>query len=140
MESTCRKTLRQRSSSYYCFRLPAYWRINLIAAFLVWAEPGTGYSQNCARRRRRLWTIPSACGAAPRLSKNRCGNCHGKQLLGGEQMPPLSHQHEDYLMKALLDYKAERRLGDRAAMVEVVTPLSEAGLADLAHYLAHVRE
>jgi cytochrome c553 len=74
------------------------------------------------------------------VAKNRCGNCHGKQFLGGEQLPPLRHQHEDYLMKALLDYKAERRLGDRAAMVGVVTQLSEAGLADLAHYLAHVRE
>jgi hypothetical protein len=31
-------------------------------------------------------------------------------------------------------------LGDRAAMVEVVTPLSEADLADLAHFFAHVRE
>ena len=78
--------------------------------------------------------------AAALVAKNRCGNCHGKQFLGGEQMPPLRHQREDYLLKALLDYKAERRLGDRAAMVEVVTPLSGADLADLAHYLAHVRE
>jgi cytochrome c553 len=78
--------------------------------------------------------------AASLVAKNRCGNCHGKQYLGGEQMPPLRHQREDYLLKALLDYKAERRLGDRAAMVEVVTPLSDADLGDLAHYFAHVRE
>jgi len=74
------------------------------------------------------------------VSKHRCTFCHGKKLLGGEQMPPLRHQREDYLLKALRDYKAERRLGDRAAMVEVVTPLTDADLADLAHYLAHVRE
>jgi cytochrome c553 len=69
-------------------------------------------------------------------ARNRCAQCHGAQFLGGEQMPPLSHQREDYLLKALLDYKAERRLGDRAAMVEVVTPLSEQDLADLAYFLA----
>ena len=74
------------------------------------------------------------------VSKGRCDICHGRQLLGGEQMPPLRHQREDYLLKALRDYKAERRLGDRAAMVEAVTPLSDDDLADLAHYLAHVRE
>jgi cytochrome c553 len=71
------------------------------------------------------------------VGKNHCNQCHGPKLFGGEQMPPLLHQREDYLAKALLDYKAERRFGDRAAMVEVVAPLSEADLADLAHYLAH---
>lgn len=74
------------------------------------------------------------------VSKGRCDICHGRRLLGGEQMPPLRHQREDYLLKALRDYKAERRLGDRAAMVEVVIPLTDADLADLAHYLAHIRE
>ncbi len=71
---------------------------------------------------------------------HRCNQCHGRRYLGGEQMPPLRHQREDYLSKALGDYKTERRLGDRAAMVEIVTPLSEKDLADLAHYLAHVRD
>jgi cytochrome c553 len=88
---------------------------------------------------------PQAAGDPERMqrgailvSKGRCDICHGRQLLGGEQMPPLRHQREDYLLKALRDYKTERRLGDRAAMVEVVTPLDDDDLADLAHYLAHV--
>jgi cytochrome c553 len=72
------------------------------------------------------------------VDKHLCNRCHGVELLGGEQMPPLRHQREDYLLKALHDYKAERRLGNRAAMVEVVTPLSDADLAILAHYLAHM--
>lgn len=72
-------------------------------------------------------------------ARHLCNRCHGKQFLGGEQMPPLRNQREDYLLKALRDYKTERRLGDRAAMVEVVTPLSDEDLGDLAHYLAHVR-
>jgi cytochrome c553 len=74
------------------------------------------------------------------LAKSRCKQCHGAQLLGGEQMPPLRHQREDYLLKAMLDYKAQRRIGDRAAMVEIVAPFSETDLADLAHYLAYTKD
>jgi cytochrome c553 len=72
-------------------------------------------------------------------AKNRCGACHGPKFSGGHQMPPLAHQREDYLLKALRDFKSEKRLGDRAAMVEIVAPLKDADLADLAHYLAHIR-
>ncbi|MEK9645187.1 MAG: c-type cytochrome, partial [Alphaproteobacteria bacterium] len=72
-------------------------------------------------------------------AKHRCGQCHGAQHLGGAQMPPLRHQREDYLLKAMQDFKAEHRLGDRAAMVEVVTPLGAKDLADLAYFLARVR-
>lgn len=69
---------------------------------------------------------------------HHCVQCHGAQLRGGKQMPSIRNQREDYLLKALGDYKAERRFGDRAAMVEVVQELSEAELADLAHYIAHL--
>jgi len=74
------------------------------------------------------------------VGQHRCKQCHGERLVGGKQIPPLRHQREDYLLKALRDYKAEYRLGDRAAMVEVVTPLSDADLGALAHYLAHLRD
>jgi cytochrome c553 len=72
------------------------------------------------------------------VSANRCNACHGAELLGGHQMPSLRHQREDYLLKALHDYKAERRFGDRAAMVEVTQKIGDEDLAILAHYLAHV--
>lgn len=68
---------------------------------------------------------------------NRCNVCHGADLLGGNQMPPLRYQREDYLLKALNDYKAERRLGDRAAMVEVAAALSEQDMQIIAHYLSN---
>ena len=73
------------------------------------------------------------------VSSSRCNACHGKDLLGGHQMPPLKNQREDYLLNSLNDYRAERRFGDRAAMVEVTQNLTEKDLADLAHYLAHLR-
>ncbi|PZX17041.1 cytochrome c553 [Palleronia aestuarii] len=69
---------------------------------------------------------------------NRCGSCHGAEYLGGSQMPPLRNQHEDYILKSLQDYKAERRIGARAAMVEIATPLSDDDMATLAYYFAHL--
>lgn len=91
-----------------------------------------------------MYSGPPQDGDAARLGRgrelvenNRCNVCHGADLLGGNQMPPLRYQREDYLLKALDDYKAERRLGDRAAMVEVVTALSEGDMQDIAYYLAN---
>lgn len=91
--------------------------------------------------------VPGEAGDAERMqrgaalaAKGRCAQCHGAKLLGGQQMPPLRNQREDYLLKALRDYKSERRLGERAAMVEVVKPLSDDELGALAHYLAHIKD
>jgi cytochrome c553 len=70
--------------------------------------------------------------------KHRCGFCHGPEFLGGHQMPPLRNQREDYLLKALRDYKAQKRIGLRAAMAEVLQPLNDPDFVDLSHYLAHL--
>jgi cytochrome c553 len=71
--------------------------------------------------------------------QNRCGICHGPKYFGGEQMPPLARQREDYLLKSLRDFKAEKRIGDRAAMIEVLQPLKDSDLVELAYFMAHVR-
>ena len=92
-------------------------------------------------------TAPKAAGN-PRKMRRRaalgmahiCKRCHGAQYLGGIQIPPLRNQREDYLLKSMRDFKAERRLGDRAAMVEIVEPLADKDLGDLAHYFAHIRD
>lgn len=68
--------------------------------------------------------------------EHRCNTCHGADYRGGKQMPPLRNQREDYLRKALLDFRAERRLGSRAAMVEIAQALSEDEIGLLAQYLA----
>jgi len=70
--------------------------------------------------------------------EHRCGNCHRADYSGGEQVPRLAAQREDYLLKSLRDYKSGARIGyGNAAMAEVVTGLADADLADLAHFLAH---
>lgn len=89
---------------------------------------------------------PAESGDAARMAraetlaaKHRCGFCHNPDYSGHDQIPRLRHQREDYLLKALRDYKSDKRFGGRAEMNEVVYPLKDDALADLAHYMAHVR-
>jgi len=71
---------------------------------------------------------------------HRCATCHNPDFSGRENMPRLANQREDYLLKALRDYKSGARVGyGNAVMPETVSGLSDADLADVAHFLAHVR-
>ncbi len=55
-------------------------------------------------------------------------------------MPRLANQREDYLLKALRDYRSGQRIGyGSASMPEAVAGLGEPELADLAHFLAYRR-
>jgi len=71
---------------------------------------------------------------------NRCAACHRDDFSGAPQQatPRLASQREDYLLKALRDFKAGTRVGGGvAAMADVVQPLSDADLKALAHFMAH---
>jgi cytochrome c553 len=73
-------------------------------------------------------------------AQNRCAACHGEKLEGNGAAARLSGQREDYLLKALEDFKAGKRVGGgMAAMADVVYPLSEDDLPALAAYAASVR-
>jgi cytochrome c553 len=73
------------------------------------------------------------------IAKNHCGSCHNSDFSGREQMPRLAAQREDYLLKALRDYKSGSRPGYDATMDEVIRPITGADIVDLAHYLARLR-
>lgn len=73
------------------------------------------------------------------VARNRCGFCHNPDYSGHDQIPRLANQREDYLLKALRNYKSGNRFGGRAEMNEVLQPLTDDDLKTLAHYLAHVR-
>src|SRR5215210_5484231 len=72
-------------------------------------------------------------------SPNHCGSCHNPDFSGREQMPRLAAQREDYLLKSLRDYKAAQRPGYDATMDEVIRPVTEQDIVDLAHYLSRLR-
>jgi cytochrome c553 len=69
-------------------------------------------------------------------ARNRCNFCHAPNYAGQDQVPRLAAQREDYLLKALRDYKSGARIGYDISMIEVVRPLGDQDFADLAYYLA----
>jgi cytochrome c553 len=83
----------------------------------------------------------------PDLSKNgaqaaagrRCASCHTDTFAGTKAVARLAGQREDYLIKALHDYKSNLRVGGGvAAMADVAYSLSDEEIEALAHYLAHL--
>jgi cytochrome c553 len=68
----------------------------------------------------------------------RCASCHTDDFSGTKAVARLAAQREEYLLKALHDYKSGRRSGGgQAVMADVAYPLSEEEIEALAHYLAH---
>src|SRR5687768_18023442 len=63
-----------------------------------------------------------AARAQALIAKHWCASCHNPDFSGREQMPRLSAQREDYLLKSLRDYKAGQRPGYDATMDEVIRP------------------
>jgi cytochrome c553 len=69
----------------------------------------------------------------------RCASCHTDSFAGTKAVARVAGQRQDYLLKALHDYKAGVRSGGgQAAMADVAYPLSEEEIEALAHYLAHL--
>jgi cytochrome c553 len=69
----------------------------------------------------------------------RCASCHTDTFAGTKAVARIAGQREEYLLKALHDYKSGARSGGGvAAMADVAYPLSEEEIAALAHYLAHL--
>ncbi len=80
----------------------------------------------------------SAKGAQAAAGR-RCASCHTESYGGTKAVSRIAGQREDYLVKALRDYKSGVRAGGgMAAMAEVAYSLSEEEITALAHYLAHL--
>ncbi|NVN85464.1 MAG: cytochrome c4 [Rhodopseudomonas sp.] len=69
----------------------------------------------------------------------RCASCHTDSYAGTKATARLAGQREEYLIKALNEFKSGQRSGGAmAAMADVAYPLSEEEIYALAHYLAHL--
>jgi cytochrome c553 len=69
----------------------------------------------------------------------RCASCHTDNFAGTKAVARLTGQREEYLLKALRDYKSGQRAGGaQAAMADVAYPLHDEEIEALAHYLAHL--
>jgi cytochrome c553 len=69
-------------------------------------------------------------------TRYRCASCHGDDYAGGQQVPRLAGQREDYLLKALSEFQAGTRIGYTSAMSEALAGMAPQDVAVLASYLA----
>ena len=80
---------------------------------------------------------PTRAARGARIAERAlCGSCHLPDHRGREQIPRLAGQREDYLLASLRQFLAGRVLGRDTAMINALQGLTDADLADLAHYLA----
>jgi len=70
------------------------------------------------------------------IQQHRCNFCHNPNFSGVQQVPRLAGQREDYLVKALREYKSNTRRSYDAAMGDVLYAISDEQLLDLAYFLA----
>jgi cytochrome c553 len=68
-----------------------------------------------------------------------CGSCHLPDYRGREQMARLAGQREDYLVKAMTDYRDGRRAGLDGMMTGLLRDVGDDDIAALAHFLANQR-
>ncbi len=73
------------------------------------------------------------------ITQNRCNSCHNLDLTGRENIPHIANQREDYLARTLREYKTNVRHGYDGVMAEVLAPVSDEQIADLAYYIARFR-
>lgn len=73
------------------------------------------------------------------IGQYRCNTCHNLDLTGHDNIPRIADQREDYLVKTLRDYKSNARQGYDGVMAEVLAPIADAQILDLASYLARFR-
>jgi cytochrome c553 len=69
--------------------------------------------------------------------QHRCASCHKDNFRGDRAAAAIAYQREDYLVKALTDYRsASRPSVGVAAMTEAAAGLSDDEIAAVSHYLA----
>ena len=92
--------------------------------------------------------VPAPTPAAPpdtaRMKKgqllaqeHKCVFCHGSELDGGQGVPRIGGQKEDYVRATLQGFKSGERPGYTRAMTEALSQVPVADLDSLAYYVAN---
>jgi cytochrome c553 len=83
---------------------------------------------------------PARMARAQALTQaEHCNSCHNPDFSGRDNIPRIAGQREDYLAKTLREYKDNSRHGYDGTMAEVLQPVTDEQIADLAYYLARQR-
>src|SRR6201995_915727 len=70
---------------------------------------------------------------------HRCNSCHKADFTGGENVPRIANQREDYLPKTLTEYKNNSRHGYDGTMADVMGAVTKEQIPELAYYISHYR-
>ena len=88
---------------------------------------------------------PATANDAARMARgqalaqqHRCLFCHGNDFAGGQQVPRIGGQREEYLRDALQGFRTGKRPGYTQAMIEAVSGIPPEDLDTLAYYAARV--
>ena len=73
------------------------------------------------------------------IQQHRCNFCHKQDFSGEDNAPRLAGQREDYLLKALREYKNNSRRAYDPSMADALHPLIDTDFQDLAHYLSRLK-
>ena len=80
---------------------------------------------------------PALMSKGRELAKqHKCFFCHGDDLAGGQQVPRIGGQREDYLQMSLQGFKSGKRPGYTMAMTEAVSQIAPTDLDTLAYFTA----
>jgi cytochrome c553 len=71
--------------------------------------------------------------------QHKCVVCHGASLSGGQQVPLIGGQHEEYLQASLRGFHSGSRPGYTQAMTGAVSQIPAEDLDPLAYYVARFR-
>lgn len=72
-------------------------------------------------------------------ARGHCGSCHLPDYSGRQQIPRLAGQHERFLLFSMKQFRDHPGPGRDTIMAASLYGLKDQDLADLAHYLAHLR-
>ncbi len=72
-------------------------------------------------------------------AKMLCGTCHLPTFAGQSQVPRLAGQNEEYLVLSMKQFRDNPGPGRDTIMAATLRGVSDADLANLAHYLAHFK-
>jgi cytochrome c553 len=71
--------------------------------------------------------------------QHKCLACHGADLAGGQQVPRIAAQPEEYLQMTLRGFKSGQRVGYTMAMGSAVSQVTPEELDTLAYFVAYFR-
>jgi cytochrome c553 len=70
--------------------------------------------------------------------QQKCLFCHGPDLSGGQQVPRVAGQREEYLRESLQGFRTRKRIGYTPAMLEPLSTLSAEDVDTLAYFAANL--